>query len=70
MKTGAYTVLCFLLIAALCIIGSRHVVTLPSRPPTGNHGQGLNPGRNHCPPETITYYLDSGTFLECMRTTP
>lgn len=40
---------------------------LPHRPPSLNWGQGHNPGRNKCEAGTIPYYLDDGTFLECMR---
>jgi len=61
--------------AALCLagcIGSQYAPkTLPHRPvtPLTNFGQGNNPGPKECPPGTIAYYLDGGTFLECMRGT-
>lgn len=66
MKTTIITILAFALLAALCIIGSQHAPTLPSRPPTGNHGQGGSPGRDRCPPETIAIFVEN-LFLECAR---
>jgi hypothetical protein len=67
MKIGAYAIFSFLLLAMLCRYASQHTQNLPSRSPTGNHGQGINPGRDRCPSGTIPYYLDSGLFLECQR---
>jgi len=44
---------------------------LPSRPPTGNHGQGQSPARGRCPPGTREFWVDTDDggqfFLECQR---
>jgi hypothetical protein len=62
------SILAWIIIATLI----SHVrMPIPSRPDTGNHGQGHSTDAEHCPPDTrpMIVYAEDGTgfFLECMR---
>jgi len=60
----------FMVFAAVCILTSRSAYNLPSRPPTGNHGQGQSPARGRCPEGTREFWVDTeqgSFFLECQR---